>query len=247
MDGIAKMVLIKMEKLTDSELRNIAQDESIEGFDTLSREDLIQALTDKYEDIDGDFIAADEQDDSRNLRYFSGITDYRGISDYIGSLPGVEELPETYPDTSIHLLTKNNNWGYAFWSISNHDLKKMESNNACALLSVTIKEKNGHVEQYDIPIKDGDNEWNIGLSMNGGTCTVSIIAEYPNGDREVLATSNTINQIDCYWLQHKSEMKENDSLFKVYLSLITTKDGELINNSLVKEIVDAYEKEDRDE
>ena len=35
-------------------------------------------------------------------------------------------------------------------------------------------------------------------------------------------------------------MRENDSLFKVYLSLITTKTGEIINNSIVKEIIAEY-------
>ena len=39
---------------------------------------------------------------------------------------------------------------------------------------------------------------------------------------------------------HKDKMRENDSLFKVYLSLITTKTGEIINNSIVKEIIAEY-------
>ena len=43
-----------------------------------------------------------------------------------------------------------------------------------------------------------------------------------------------------YWIDHKDKMKENDSLFKIYLSLITTKTGEIINNSIVKEIVSEY-------
>ena len=246
MYGIAEMILIKMDKLTDSELKNIAQDECIEDFDSLSREELIQALTEKYEDMDSNF-SPEEQDDLRNLRYFAGITDYRGISDYVDSLPGVEDLPDTYPNTSIYLLNKNNNWAYAFWSISLLDSKKIEANGSSLILHITKKDKNGHIEQYDIPIKESDSEWNIGLSMMGGFCIASIIAVSPNGDRDVLATSNQISQIDCYLLQHEDEMADNDSLCKVYLSLITTRDGALIENDLVKEIVNAYEREDRDE
>lgn len=241
------MVLIKMDKLTDSELRNIAQDEDIQDFDVLSREELIEALTEKYEDMDDGFAQQEEQDDTRNLRYLAGITDYREISDYVDSLPGVEDLPETYPETSIYLLTKNNNWGFAFWSISSLDSKKIENGRGSVLLAVTIEEKDGHIEQYDIPVTESDNEWNIGLSTKGGTCTVSIVAAYPNGKREVIATSNKLNQIDCYWLQNTDEMRNDDSLFKIYLSLITTKDGDLINNALVGDIVNAYRKGDIDE
>lgn len=240
------MVLIKMDKLADSELRNIAQGENIPDYNELSRDELIQALTERYEDEDDDF-ALEERGDSHNLRYLAGITDYREISNMVGGLPGVEELPDYYPETTIHLLNKNNNWGFAFWTISNLDKDKIEAGNAKTLLSITIKDKNGNVEQYDIPIRATDTEWNIGLSVLGGTCTASLVAEYPNGKRERLASSNTIHHTDSYWMQHKSEMKDNDQLFKVYLSLVTTKEGDLIKNPLVEDIVKAYEEEDMDE
>lgn len=238
------MVLIKMEKLADSELRNIAEGENIEDYMNLTREELIQALTEKYED---DNFSPEEQGDSRNFRYLSGITDYRGISDYIEELPGVEELPESYPETSIYLLNKNNSWGFAFWSISNLDRDKIESSGAALNLAVSLDKGNGNMEQYDIPIDTSDSEWNIFLSVLGGSCTAYIVAVYPNGERETLASSNTINHTNSYWMNNISEINENDSLFKVYLSLITTKEGDLINNPLVEDIVKAYEEEDRDE
>lgn len=240
------MVLIKMDKLADSELRNIAQGENIPDYDVLSREELIQALTDKYEDDDDDFTQ-DEHLDSHNLRYLAGITDYREISDLVGELPGVEELPNSYPETTIHLLNKNNNWGFAFWSISNLDREKIEAGNAKTLLAITIKDSNGNIEQYDIPIRATDTEWNIGLSVLGGTCKANLIAEYPDGKRVLLASSNTIQHTNSYWMKHQDEMRDNDSLFKVYLSLITTKEGDLIKNPLVEDIVKAYEEEDMDE
>lgn len=241
------MVLIKMEKLAISELRNIAQCEEIDDYENLSRDELIQALTEKYEDEDDNYAPEEERGDSHNLRYLAGITDYRGISDLLDELPGVEELPESYPETTIHLLNKNNNWGFAFWSISNLDKEKMDEANAKPVLFVSIKDKTGKVEEYDIPIKASDSEWNIGLSVLGGTCTAYLVSVDPNGKREVLASSNTIQHTDSYWMHHSDEMRQNDSLFKVYLSLLTTKDGDLINNPLVEDIVKAYEKEDRDE
>ncbi len=53
-----------------------------------------------------------------------------------------------------------------------------------------------------------------------------------------MAQSKPLEMCSSYWIDHKDKMKENDSLFKVYLSLITTKTGEIINNSIVKEIID---------
>ena len=70
--------------------------ECIDGADSLSREDLISRLEEKYEEYDQDTDSKDP-----NLRYMSGLTDYRDISKYVENLPGVEELPESYPDTEI--------------------------------------------------------------------------------------------------------------------------------------------------
>ena len=105
MDGIYKMVLIKLEKLSESELRSIAEQESIESWQTLSRDSLIEALTEKYEDENGDY-ALEDRSENHNLKYLTGLTDYKDISDSVEGLPGVEELPLTYPETSIHLLYK---------------------------------------------------------------------------------------------------------------------------------------------
>lgn len=240
------MILIKMEKLSESELRNIAEQEFISDWQVLSREELIQALTDKYEEEDDNFSTEDSRE-NQNFRYLTGLTDYKDISETVEGLPGVEELPLLYPDTNIHLLFKNTNWGYAFWSISNLDQEQLAEKNAEVVLFVTITDVDGKKDQYDIPISSDDVEWNIGFPSSGGNCTAAIVAIYPNGEREVLAKSNTLSLSSSYWLKHSDEMKENDPLFKLYLSLLTTKEGEIIDNQLVREIVTVFEKEDVNE
>ena len=75
-------------------------------------------------------------------------------------------------------------------------------------------------------------------------CFVSLVVEYPDGKRDILVQSNTIKLPESYWLENKDKMKENDMLFKVYLSLITTKTGEVLSNVTVSEILDAYREED---
>lgn len=116
------MILIKIDSLSTQELRNIAEREGIEEYATLDRDDLIQVLREIYEEDDD---VADNADVNRRFLY--GITDYREIDKDVVELPGVEELPESYPCTEIHLLYKNPNWAYCYWSISPQDLARLES------------------------------------------------------------------------------------------------------------------------
>ena len=44
------MILVNLEQLSTDELRNLSEQEKIEGFEELSREELIQELSEKYED-----------------------------------------------------------------------------------------------------------------------------------------------------------------------------------------------------
>ena len=97
------------------------------------------------------------------------------------------------------------------------------------MLLVALTRKNGEKECYDIPISDDDDEWNIGFSYESQTIIVSLCVDYPDGTRDTLAQSKPLELCSSYWIDHKDEMKENDSLFKIYLSLITTKTGEIIN------------------
>ena len=83
------MILVNIESLSVDELRGIAEQEGIGNIEALSREDIIELLREKYEEEDDYEIARNDP----NLRYLSGITDYREISDYVEGLPGVEELP----------------------------------------------------------------------------------------------------------------------------------------------------------
>ena len=142
------MILVNIESLSISELRSIAEQEGIADSGTLSREELISLLEEIYEEED----EGDGESDP-NMRYMSGLTDYRGVS--IGEIPGVEELPDSYPDTEIHLIKKNSSWMYAFWSISQMDSDRIQDENGSIVLSVSI-ENDGRREDYDILIL---NNW----------------------------------------------------------------------------------------
>ena len=236
------MILVNVDSLSVSELRSIAGQEGIDGADALSREDIISLLEEKYGEDDGD---SDQKDP--NLRYMSGLTDYRDISKYVEDLPGVEELPQSYPDTEIHLIKKNGTWLYAFWSISPNDSDALQDAGSSLLLAVTI-ENNGKREEYDIPVSFTDSEWNVGIPYGDGFCRVSLTAVDKEGKRTVLSVSEPEDLTDSYWLTHTDEMKYSESLYRLYLTLITNKEGELADTPVVREIVQLFRKEDsRDE
>ena len=234
------MVPVKLELLTTEELRNLSEQEKIEGFEELSREELIQELSEKYEEEYTAYGLDEDKKSDLNIKYVSSFTDYTDNSENITQLPGVEDLPDHYEETSIHLLSKNSDWGYAFWSISTLDQEKIDEKKGVPLLLVTLTRKDGDKECYDIPISDEDDEWNIGFSYESKSIIVSLCVDYPDGSRDTLAQSKPLEMSSSYWIDHKDKMRENDSLFKVYLSLITTKTGEIINNSIVKEIIAEY-------
>lgn len=229
------MILIKIDSLSTQELRNIAQEEGIEDYDTLSRDELIQILREIYEE-DDDIV---ERSDL-NRRFLFGITDYREIDKDVVELPGVEELPQSYPNTEIHLLYKNPNWAYCYWGISPQDLSRLEEQGKKELKLRTNVIKNGKKESFDIPISIEDTEWTISLHSDGGECYVALIVEMGDEDLE-LAHSASIKLIESYWLEHRDEIKDNDNLFKIYLSLLTSKEGHVAENSLLDEILEIAE------
>ena len=234
------MILVNLEQLSTDELRNLSEQEKIEGFEELSREELIQELSEKYEEEYTAYGLDEDKKSDLNIKYVSSFTDYTDNSENITQLPGVEDLPDHYEETSIHLLSKNSDWGYAFWSISTLDQEKIDEKKGVPLLIVTLTRKDEDKECYDIPISDEDDEWNIGFSYESKSIIVSLCVDYPDGSRDTLAQSKPLEMSSSYWIDHKDKMRENDSLFKVYLSLITTKTGEIINNSIVKEIIAEY-------
>jgi Uncharacterized protein conserved in bacteria len=233
------MVLIQLNSLTLGELRLIALQEGIENSDTLDREALIEELEDLYEDDNptNDALLGDVR-----KRFVNGLTDYRGNISAPEALPGVEELPQSYPDTSLNVLQKNASWLYCFWSISSFDREKLaQSHFSHSLMLSVIITRGDKKETFEVPVTEEDDQWNISVPNNGGTCQVSLVAYFSNDTKLELARSKTVDLVECYFLEHPEEIKADDGLFKIYLSLLTTKDGTFLNNSQLAEIVAAIQ------
>ncbi|MDY5931687.1 MAG: DUF4912 domain-containing protein [Candidatus Ornithospirochaeta sp.] len=235
------MILIKIESLSTSELKAIAADEKIPGYESLSREELISELTQIYEDEDIDYSFDNAAEP--NLRYLSGLTDYRAISDQVSELPGVEELPMAYPEMSMHLLFRNSSWGYCYWSLSPLENERLIMEGYELSLFVVLEGRDGRHEEYEIPVSYSDSEWNIGFSQDSQYCQVHLIASKGN-EKEELASSKKIELPSSYWLSHRGEMRSSEDLYKLYLTLITNREGDLVENQITKEIVEAFQEED---
>lgn len=231
------MILVNLDSLSLSELKGIAEQEGLGDIDTLGRDEIISFLNDKYFDED-DFQEGEEF----NLRYLSGITDYRGIGDMVHELPGVEELPSDYQETGLYLVLRNSSWAYCFWSLSRKESDRITDSGEQLNLAVKI-ELDGNKEYVDIPVSVTDLEWNIGLPYGSGTCSVNLVAEGPSG-RRVLAVSKPVTLIDPYWFKHKDEMKENAGLYKLFHSMIASNSGTLMDNDVARAIIEEFKKED---
>lgn len=231
------MILVNLDSLSLSELKGIAEQEGLSDIDTLGRDDIISFLNDKYFDED-DF----QEGEDLNLRYLSGITDYRGIGDMVRELPGVEELPSDYQETGIYLILRNSAWAYCFWSLSRKESDRVTDSGEQLNLAVRI-EVDGEKRYVDIPVTVTDLEWNIGLPYGNGSCSVKLVAEGPEG-RRVLASAPPVSLIDPYWFKNKGMMKERAGLYKLFHSMVVSNAGTFMDNDVAKTIIEEFKRED---
>ncbi len=233
------MILIQIDTLSLHELQCIAEQEGVKDYDNLNREELIDELREIYEE-DSDSLDPQSQSESVSKRFVAGLTDYRGVESDVTSLPGVEALPSIYPETSIHLLSKNATWVYCYWSVSSFDheeiLEKYGSYELILNVSVSVDGAEG--EEYDILVGPEDMEWNINVPHRKGSCKVTLVAQVEDGRRFNLASSEEVPLVYCYWLDHAEEAKGKEYLIRRYLSVLSNRESEIAICHTVHEIVE---------
>lgn len=218
------MVLINIENLSDTELGYIAKQEQIDDWEKLDREELIYAIRDIYDEENKINPAG-----SDCYKFIKGITDIN--SDFL-QLPGVDPLPEAYNETSVHLVLRDYNWAFAFWSISINTTKKLEESGSALKLRLESSS-----DSYEIEISLTDSTWNIELPWKEETYRLLLIST-TDGKDSVIAKSNEIKLSSIYLSNHSEELK-NESAYKVLVQPMISKEGAVINNKQVKEILQA--------
>ena len=227
------MVLINIESLSDNELRIIAEQEELEDWDSLSRQEIIDELQDLY-----------DEDNDRNLDKYSGssrrkfvntLTDVQ--SDNVLSLPGVESLPEQYNETCIHMIMKDFNWAYVFWSISAQQMKEIEDSGCNLVLRNTrLNEEGGEEAVYDIDISLSDNSWTVELPYVGFTYMVSLVM-VSKGKETVICHSTSL-RTEKSWLASHPEELGDDVTFRTIFSSLIRKGGEVVLNGQVQALIE---------
>lgn len=231
------MVLINIDTLSDSELRYIAQQEELEDWKDLSREELIEELESLYEkdDVQQNLSGSSERKFVRTLTVLE--------SENVLGLPGTEELPQHYNETEIHVIQKDSSWAYAFWNISNHRKKELESARAGLLLRTKVSDCEGTVKAvYDIDVSLQDSNWTIELPYAGFRYQTSLVAVTASG-QEVVCQSAPIETNAC-WLSENPEMLRDDVTFRTIFPSLITNGGEVFGNRRILGLIDLMNSQD---
>ena len=226
------MILINIESLSDNELRNIAQQEDLEDWETLSREDLIEGLEELFGEDDE---LLDGNSANSKKKYVNTLTDVQ--SDNVLSLPGVERLPESYNDTSVHMVLKDSDWAYVFWSLAPQQLSELGESGAVLILRNTrLDENDVPVAEYDIDITSEDTSWTVELPYAGFRYRVSLVAV--SGDKEsIICTSNTLVTTESWFATHTDAL-EDSAVFRSVFSSLIMKGGSVIPNRQLLSLVE---------
>ena len=234
------MILINIDSLSTTELQYIAQQEGLATWQSLDREALIDALEEAFEDQDDEIPAALKGKINRN-RYCNSLTDYRGRMQHINGLPGVEELPESYFDTSIHLLLRDPQWAYAYWSLSQSAMHTVfgEQGELDGFLFLRVQETvldTNEIKTFDIAITSEDTQWNINLPNMGSSYLVDLCYRDHKGNEMSLAQSKSVETHSSYWQNNGEQLALDEDLFTIHFSSLVTKEGEIIDNAVIRDI-----------
>ncbi len=229
------MVLINLGALSDGEVRYIAQQEGFEDWEEGEREDLIERLQEKYEEEDNP--VPETKGSGTTRRYLTSLTDFGMEASSSDELPGVEELPESYNSTSVHLLIRDPMWAYVYWSISSSVRESLEGKDGSGLfLKVVRNDGAGKKSEYTIDVGFYDSEWNINLNEACGSYCVHLCYRQGDGAVRALASSGTITMYRPYWSDHYAEIGAEEDLFNIHFSSLVTRSGDPVENQVIRGI-----------
>lgn len=234
------MILINIDSLSTTELQYIAQQEGVESWEDLDREDLIDALEEAFGEQDDEHPQNNKGKLNRN-RYCNSLTSYRGDAQAINGLPGTESLPDNYHDNSIHLLLRDPQWAYAYWSVSPQSLEASidEEGEEIGNFFLRVSQRDldsDETTSYDITIDRDDAQWNINLPDMGAAYLVDLCYRDGRGDERSLAQSKEVEVQRPHWHLTQSPLAEGMTDFCTHFSSLVTKEGEIVDNALLREV-----------
>jgi len=235
------MILVDIGNLSFQELKYLAKQEGVEDYDKLSKEDLIEELSEIFDIVDGSIQLNHRLQSTSGQRYVNSLTDSLSQSD-MDDLPGVEDLTELYMETSIHFMLSDLSWGFAYWSISPLSKAKLLEEDETYLQNVFLRvtstnNETNETSYYDINVSKDDTCWSINLAELGCTYQVSLCVKNDAGFIVALAQSLALSVPLPYWFKHSEELEYNPILFNSSFSSIITKQGDYKDPLVVKSVM----------
>ena len=238
----AFMILINIDSLSTNELQHIAQMEGLKDWKTLERDELISALEDWFEEMDEGGIPVGNGHGTYG-RYTNNLTNHRGKAAHFKDLPRTGELPPSYYDSTIHLLLRDPQWAYAYWSLpetiqgNKTSFDDEDHSGESYVIRVHQTElATGTTTSSDIAVEVKDQEWNIHLPALGCSYSVELCRLHPDGNEEVVARSASVETYLPYWADRIEELAMDRDLFLLHFSSLVTKTGEVAENVVLKDL-----------
>lgn len=227
------MVLLNISTLSDEEIRYIAQQEEIDGWDTLERQDLIELIQEIYED------SSDLQQEDNERFSHKYIHNISKTDSEVPLFPGVEPVRDDYNETYIHMVLKDRSWVYAYWEISENRKKELEEASKEVLIKVTALATADEEEtSYEISVQDSDRSWTIELPLEGREYVLSLVARSASQEDEVLASTQKLYKSRIYFKDHQEELSKPE-VFHIMVPPMTSISGKVRKNETVREIINA--------
>lgn len=234
------MITPNIESLSLSELRYIAHKQGVDDAQVLDREELMEAIQDFYEEMDdGSDPDSSSYSPSTQQRFMNTLVEYDS-GDWVGPLPGVQRLPEGYTETRIHIMLKDPYWAHAYWSVCPADILRLEQADAASFfLRVNMHPSSASDgDSFDIDVKKNDTSWNVNLPQRGRTYSVSLHYRDGSGNEAMLCQSTSVTTPTCHWLDRPDALGQDDTRFQLLFSALVSKGGVMVDNPLLREIVD---------
>lgn len=223
------MKFIKIGALSTSELQYIAQQENVDGWEEMSRKELIDCVEEIYED-------------NVNLNTFARPKHFTSIPKVSPSLiqdfPRYENLPKQYPETVIYLIQRDPSWGYVFWSICRTDQEKLEERYGAfqTIIRVLSYDNSGKRKSiYDFHVGFNDLQWTVNFPESGKEYQVQLLAMTNDGKEHEVAVSQKVKIASNSLLKQESYSRKDEILL---LSSLVTKGGKPIYNKHVSRIIE---------
>lgn len=226
------MTLRKLEALSIEDLKNLLKGEDIDDIETMSREELIDTISELYGEDDSPV-------DSNAAKFVNTLVESQTQLESL-KLPSIADIPDTYNETSIHAVLRDNCWVYVYWDIAGSVYNKLRENGieeySLVLRTIRLDPAGDAEDFYDIAVQTTDRDWNVTLPSAASVYKIQIVVV--SGDySKVLAESGIVNTPDPYWFRNAQELSRDTKASALLFAPVISKGKLVLNYPILRTLV----------